>query len=347
MSLKNTFDIFVPGRLCLFGEHSDWAGEYRKHDPGLEKGYCIIAGTDQGIHASAEAAESGFHVSQILPNGQMSSETAYRNFSEAELAAGQPGNFHAYAAGTASIIMRDHPEKGLKLKVYRRTLPLKKGLSSSAAVCVATARAFNTVHSMELTTAEEMEIAYRGELLTGSHCGRMDQACAHGGGPVLMTFDGDRFEIRKLKTGKRLFILIADLGGKKNTRKILSDLNECFRRKNSGIREALGSENHCIIRKACAAMESGDAEELGRLMNRAQEVFDELVAPCSPEELTAPVLHRVLELGRSTGLVYGGKGVGSQGDGTAQFLCRGEEQREELAGILNELSGVKCYYLTI
>lgn len=22
--------IFVPGRLCLFGEHSDWAGSYRK-----------------------------------------------------------------------------------------------------------------------------------------------------------------------------------------------------------------------------------------------------------------------------------------------------------------------------
>ena len=22
-------EIFVPGRLCLFGEHSDWAGKYR------------------------------------------------------------------------------------------------------------------------------------------------------------------------------------------------------------------------------------------------------------------------------------------------------------------------------
>ena len=44
-------DIFVPGRICLFGEHSDWAGGYRRVNSGLEKGYCIITGTNQGIHA--------------------------------------------------------------------------------------------------------------------------------------------------------------------------------------------------------------------------------------------------------------------------------------------------------
>ena len=25
--------IFVPGRLYLFGEHSDWGGGYRRHNP--------------------------------------------------------------------------------------------------------------------------------------------------------------------------------------------------------------------------------------------------------------------------------------------------------------------------
>jgi hypothetical protein len=24
------WEVFVPGRLCLFGEHSDWAGQYRR-----------------------------------------------------------------------------------------------------------------------------------------------------------------------------------------------------------------------------------------------------------------------------------------------------------------------------
>ena len=43
--------LFVPGRLCLFGEHSDWAGGYRKINPNIEKGRAIIVGIDRGIYA--------------------------------------------------------------------------------------------------------------------------------------------------------------------------------------------------------------------------------------------------------------------------------------------------------
>lgn len=46
--------IFVPGRLCLFGEHSDWAGEYRRINPKIEKGYTLIVGTNQGIYADVQ-----------------------------------------------------------------------------------------------------------------------------------------------------------------------------------------------------------------------------------------------------------------------------------------------------
>ncbi len=41
--------LFVPGRICLFGEHSDWAGGYRRMNAEIEKGYTLICGTDQGI----------------------------------------------------------------------------------------------------------------------------------------------------------------------------------------------------------------------------------------------------------------------------------------------------------
>ena len=39
--------LFVPGRICLFGEHSDWAGGYRRLNADIEKGYTLICGTDQ------------------------------------------------------------------------------------------------------------------------------------------------------------------------------------------------------------------------------------------------------------------------------------------------------------
>ena len=44
--------IFVPGRLCLFGEHSDWAGGYRRIDESITPGYCLAIGTGQGITAT-------------------------------------------------------------------------------------------------------------------------------------------------------------------------------------------------------------------------------------------------------------------------------------------------------
>ena len=45
--------LFVPGRLCLFGEHSDWAGKYRSMNAAIAPGVAIVTGINQGIYASA------------------------------------------------------------------------------------------------------------------------------------------------------------------------------------------------------------------------------------------------------------------------------------------------------
>ena len=50
--------------------------------------------------------------------------------------------------------------------------------------------------TLGMSTREEMEAAYQGEVTTPSRCGRMDQACAYGPGrPVLLTFDGDHLSV--------------------------------------------------------------------------------------------------------------------------------------------------------
>lgn len=255
--------------------------------------------------------------------------------------------FDSYAAGTAAVILEKHPNLGLRLSILRRTLPMKKGLSSSAAVCVLTARAFNKLHTLNLSVEEEMELAYRGELLTGSHCGRMDQACAYGVDPVLLTFDGDEMTASPLLPGSPLHILIVDLQGRKNTRRILDELNLAFTSGNMQIRRALGSYNHRITAEASDAIERGDAKDLGRLMIEAQRIFDEMIAPACPSELMSPGLHEILASRIAKSLAWGGKGVGSQGDGTAQFICKGPGEREELRTVLEAETGVECYFLTM
>ena len=46
--------LFVPGRLCLFGEHTDWAGHYRTMNADIAPGAAIVTGIEQGIYAEVE-----------------------------------------------------------------------------------------------------------------------------------------------------------------------------------------------------------------------------------------------------------------------------------------------------
>jgi mevalonate kinase len=203
------------------------------------------------------------------------------------------------------------------------------------------------VWDLDLTVEEEMDIAYRGELLTGSECGRMDQACAYGSAPVLLVFDGDVMQVRPLEPGCSFHLLVTDLGSGKDTRRILRDLNAAFAGGEPGIREALGPVNHRIVEQACGALERGDPETLGALMTEAQSVFDSRLAPHCPSELAAPLLHSVLAHPGVDGLTWGGKGVGSQGDGSAQFLCRDARSRDELSQMLEAEAGLSSLALTI
>ena len=49
---KDAKELFVPGRLCLFGEHSDWAGKYRTMNADIIAGTAIVSGIEQGIYAT-------------------------------------------------------------------------------------------------------------------------------------------------------------------------------------------------------------------------------------------------------------------------------------------------------
>lgn len=39
---ESAVELFVPGRICLLGEHSDWAGGFRASNKDLEMGYCMV-----------------------------------------------------------------------------------------------------------------------------------------------------------------------------------------------------------------------------------------------------------------------------------------------------------------
>ena len=341
--------LFVPGRLCLFGEHTDWAGHYRTMNADILPGASIVTGIEQGIYAEVEKS----------PIFEMHSDAAeiddvWRDFScrmnEAELKrVARSGSFFCYCAGVASYMLEWYKVGGVRIRITDMTLPMKSGLSSSAAICVLVARAFNLLYNLNLNTLGEMNIAYLGELRTSSRCGRLDQACAFGVKPNLMTFDGDEIEVKSLNVKKTLYWVFADLCAEKDTIRILSDLNKAYpfasNEAEQNLHKALGEWNHAIVEKAIKYMANGDAEALGALMTEAEAMFDQYVSPMSPA-LWSPKLHQVLQDPQIQPMVYGGKGVGSHGDGSVQFLARSSEDQQQLIEYLNA-QGMRAYPLTL
>ena len=343
-------ELFIPGRLCLFGEHTDWAGKYRTMNADIVPGASIVTGIEQGIYAEVEKS-SIFEMYSEAPEIAGIWQDFSCRMNESELrGVARSGNFFSYCAGVASYMLEWYQVGGVKIKLKSMTLPIKSGLSSSAAICVLVARAFNQLYHLNLNTVGEMNIAYLGELRTSSRCGRLDQACAFGVKPNLMTFDGDEIEVKTLNVKKNLYWVFADLCAEKNTIKILRDLNKGFPFASNEMEEreqkALGQENRKIIDLAIDYMAKGDAEALGKLMIGAQTLFDQAVAPMCPEELTSPKLHAVLEDPIIKQWTYGGKGVGSQGDGSVQFLAKDEECQQKVVDYLNS-QGMKAYSLTL
>jgi galactokinase len=336
MDEKEKIDLFVPGRLCLFGEHSDWAGGHRRQNPNIEKGYTIVAPTNQGNYALAKKLDVPVFkfISKSLEKSLVVEMDEKKLLKIAE-----EGGIFSYVAGVAHEIISSYNQfkgKGIEINNYKTDLPIKRGLSSSASICVLTAKAFNEIYNLGFTDKRIMELAYLGETSTPSRCGKMDQACAFNS-PVLINFDGDRIGVEDLEVGNDLYFLVVDLKKSKDTIKILSDLNQGFPWPKNNLEEKKHEYfrmNKGIVINARTALNKGDASEIGYIMNSAQIHFDEYLMPSSPEELKAPVLHSLLSMPDIQQFIYGGKGIGSGGDGSAQIICKSKENREEARKIL-------------
>ena len=342
--------LFVPGRLCLFGEHTDWAGHYRTMNAEIAPGAAIVTGIEQGIYAEVEKS-SLFEVQSVVPEIENEWQDFACRMDEQELKRiAKSGSFFCYCAGVASYMLEWYKVGGVRIKITSMTLPIKSGLSSSAAICVLVARAFNLLYNLNLNTMGEMNIAYVGELRTSSRCGRLDQACAFGVKPNLMTFDGDEVEVQSLNVKKPLYWVFADLCGEKDTVKILRDLNRAYpfasNEQEQLEQQALGQLNQDIINRAIKYMAEGEPAKLGQLMTEAEELFNSHIMPMCPSELEAPKLRATLADPNIQPLVYGGKGVGSHGDGSVQFLARDPDCQQKLIDYL-KAKGMKAYPLTI
>lgn len=81
-------------------------------------------------------------------------------------------------------------------------------------------------------------------------------------------------------------------------------------------------------------------------MVSAQVEFDGRATALCPDELSSPQLHSVMADAQLQSFSLAIKGVGSQGDGSVQVLCKSADHQAKALGRLQEL-GCDAFLLTI
>ena len=327
--------VFTPGRLCLLGEHTDWVALISKDNYGQ----AIICNLNLGIYLRGCKSNQFFY--KFGRKSIHSDTDNLKNYIN--------DDFFSYVIATFYVLSNRYSIPGVYIDCYKMTLPMKKGLSSSAAICVAIIDLCSKIYNLKIPLKLQMELAFEAEILTGSKCGKMDQCCALGTGIYDLKFYDDNIDINPIHVPSKLIFVLVDLNGNKNTTKILSDLNRAYVGDkgvlNNSIKQFLNQISNCYVDQVIESLKSNDIKTVGQLLNAYQMLFDEhLTQYC--DELKAPLLHNFIDCMKHHSDVLACKGVGSQGDGFAQILLTDKNKAREIIQFVKQKYGYQCYLIT-
>lgn len=266
---------FAPGRVEILGNHTDYNG-----------GVVLSAALQLGITATGEKLPGG---RVELCSGDMGSVEKINR------AAGlkRTGKWIDYPLGVAEMLARAGAEAGGFSMRFESTLPTGAGLSSSAALEVATAVLLMRLYPFSLPRMEVAKLCRRAENeFVGVNCGLLDQASSVFGLKDHLVFLDCRAEsVKNIPLPSHFGLLIINsgvkhalVGGEYNERR-----DQCFEAARRMGVEALRDVNmahleaaempdlaknrarHIVgenerVFQAIEALESGDGERLGNLM---------------------------------------------------------------------------------
>ncbi len=150
--------FFAPGRVDLIGGHVDYHG-----------GPVIPVAIDRGVYvAAALRPDRRTRLQSMSFEGRVACSLD-------EPASAADLKWGAYSIGALRELDRRHPLHGLDLYLWG-TVPAGAGLSSSAALLVATLTAAAILHGLDVGPLEIARMAHRAETeFVGVRCGIMDQ----------------------------------------------------------------------------------------------------------------------------------------------------------------------------
>ncbi len=312
-------EVRYPGRVCLLGEHCDWAG-----------GASLVVPMPLGLSVRAEPAGTRLRATANL---------------EGELLAGQwpvqgevdprGGPLRFVPAAAAVLAAHGIGPTACQLHIGG-DLPPGRGFSSSAALSLGLLDALARCAGKVLPPETLAELAFELEHdRLGVACGRLDPLACALARPVWIQWfprPGGGFEplVQPLVAGARFHLVAACFGRPRDTEAILSTLQRAWE---GDLRMALQAEAarrvHTAIRtfadqaaSGAIALIEGRADRLGHALDTAQQAYEDELAD-GFAALRAPQLWRTCQELRQHGAL-GAKFTGAGGDGSIIALMRGE-----------------------
>jgi mevalonate kinase len=192
--------------------------------------------------------------------------------------------------------------RGVKMSVKSK-VPIGMGLGSSAATAVATVSAISTLFGRRLSKQELFDAAYSLETMVHGRPSGIDQATVTYGG--LLNYRKGKVE-SILHAAKPPMLIIGNTGRRRSTGEYVGKVT-MLREKHPDEYARIALQAQDIAVQAVSALEEGQLELLGKLMNNNQQLL-ELVGVSSPE------LEQLVAAARNAG-AYGAKLTGGGGGG--------------------------------
>ena len=322
--------VRYPGRICLLGDHCDWAG-----------GSSLTVPTPMSIDVRAERARDG-----VLVRSEMDGETLEHWFPLEERPIDRgPLRF-------VPAILNQLIQSGIRVEPaelwIRSDLPTGRGLSSSAAFSLGVIDALTRLSGPPLTSEHLIEAAFSVEHhQLGVGCGRLDQAACAAAQPLLLRWKGNDAEINATRLAPHgvLHLVVVVMTAPRDTALILKTLRHHHAapigdRRGDAVREAI-CEFGAAAERGAHALRIGDATGLGSAMDGVQRLYESNLANRLPE-LDAPAVRRAIDALRACGSL-GAKFSGAGGDGSVVALFADENAARSAAVSLESASMTTWY----
>jgi mevalonate kinase len=304
----------APAKVILFGEHFVVYGSP-----------AILAAINKRI--SVDARTIIHDENKIVIRSDIGVAGEYRN----------NGEFNALEGGSKAkavldplygsirqvLLMRNKKKKkkniGIEIGISSR-VPPGIGLGSSAASCVATVAAVDSLFQKNPSRQKVCELAIESERLIHKRTSGADCYVSTFGG--LMQYYGKSKSFKNIETKRSLSLVVASTGIKHSTSDLVAGVKR-FKDTNRILFESLSKQASDICLQACTAIESGKCDKIGELMNENQIILQQI-------GISHHKVRDIIDICSKAGAM-GAKITGAGGGGAVIALAASKQESTKIA----------------